>query len=83
MKKTAEKTVEFIDDVICDICGKSCKDKLDNFENAELNAYWGYTSKRDGDTYEVDMCEDCFDKTLQFLIKLKGSNIEPTSQNNI
>lgn len=83
MKKTALKTIEVIDDVTCDICNKSCKDHIDNMESASLTAYWGYSSKKDGQNYDLDICESCFDKTLEFLSKLKGSVIKPSSENNI
>lgn len=83
MKKTALKTIEVIDDVTCDICNKSCKDHIDNMESASLTAYWGYSSKKDGQNYDLDICESCFDKTLEFLVKLKGSVIKPSSENNI
>lgn len=83
MKKIAEKTIEVIDDVVCDICNKSCKDCHENMESASLTAYWGYSSKKDGQQYEVDICENCFDKTLEFFAKLKGSEIKPISENNI
>jgi hypothetical protein len=83
MKKIAEKVIEVVDDVTCDVCGKSCKDHMDNMEQATLSAYWGYSSKKDGQNYEVDICENCFDKTLEFLSKLKGSTIKPIVENNI
>lgn len=83
MKKIGEKTIEVIDDVTCDVCGKSCKDHMDNIESATLSAYWGYSSKKDGSNYDVDICESCFDKTLEFLAKLKGSIIKPTTEDNL
>lgn len=83
MKKIASKTIEVIDDVSCDVCGKNCKDGLENIESALLTAYWGFTSKKDGQNYEIDICEECFDKTLEYLSKLKGSNINPISENNL
>lgn len=83
MKKIAEKTIEVIDDVTCDVCGKSCKDHIDNIESALLSAYWGYSSKKDGLNYEVDLCENCFDKVLEFIAKIKGSIVNPTSNNNL
>jgi hypothetical protein len=56
---------------------------MDNMESASLNAYWGYSSKKDGQNYDIDLCENCFDKTLLFLSKLKGSEIKPNSENNL
>ena len=83
MKKLAKKTFEVVDDVVCDVCSKSCKDGLENIESASISAYWGYTSKKDGDQYELDICENCFDKLIQFLNDLKGSEIKPNSTENI
>lgn len=83
MKKIAEKTIEVIDDITCDVCGNSCKDKIDNIESALLSAYWGYSSKKDGHNYEVDLCEKCFDKVLEFIAKIKGSVVAPISNNNL
>lgn len=80
MKKIAQKTIEVIDDIECDICGKTCKDHMENFENASLTAYWGYSSKKDGQQYDIDICENCFDKTLEFLTKLKGKIISPIKE---
>ena len=83
MKKIANKTIEVIDDIICDICGNNCKDKLENIESAALTAYWGYTSRKDGQQFELDICENCFDKLIKFLSDLKGSQINPNSENII
>lgn len=80
MKKIAKKTIEVIDDIECDICGKNCKDHMGNFENASLTAYWGFTSKKDSQQYDIDICENCFDKTLDFFAKLKGKIISPIKE---
>ena len=40
-------------------------------ESATLSAQWGYLSKKDGDTYNVDLCESCFDATISFLKQRK------------
>lgn len=69
MKKKKKKYVLQVDDVICDVCCKSCKKTCD-IESATLCARWGYDSKKDGDFYDIDLCEDCFDKVIDFLNKI-------------
>lgn len=64
MKKYFKKNN--LKEVICDSCKNSCKKEFD-FEYATLNAHWGYGSKKDGDVYQIDLCEDCFDKISDFL----------------
>jgi hypothetical protein len=71
MKKNKQKLVLQLDDIICDICGNSCKKKVD-IESAKLFAHWGYDSLKDGDVYDIDICENCFDKTLAFLMKIRS-----------
>lgn len=71
MKIFKSKKVKIVDEIICDVCGESCKD--DNFgnEHAVIIADWGYSSKKDGEKYSVDLCEKCFEKTLQFLDSIR------------
>ena len=68
LKETLCKT---LDDIFCDICGGSCKKMIDdeafNIESACLSANWGYGSQSDGETYRIDICEGCFQKTIGFL----------------
>lgn len=71
MKKTKEKLVLQLDDIVCDICGDSCKKNLD-IESAKLFAHWGYDSKKDGDVYDIDLCEKCFDRTLNYLMQIRS-----------
>jgi hypothetical protein len=82
MKKYVKKTIDDLDDITCDVCNQSCK-KHHNIESATLSAYWGYDSKRDGETFDVDICESCFDKLIKFMSDLKGSSINPASTENI
>ena len=71
MKVKKDVTIEKVDDVICDVCGKRCKGSCD-IECATLAATWGYDSKRDGEVHECDMCEDCYEKVCQFIESLGG-----------
>jgi hypothetical protein len=68
VKETVKKTIEAeeIADIICDVCGKSCKKhpKAD-FEFATLNSTWGYFSKKDMERHQIIFCEDCYDEFLE------------------
>lgn len=49
-------------DVICDKCGKSCRDSMGmNFEYAEIEACWGFASKKDLEHHTAQVCEACYD----------------------
>ena len=71
MKRNKKKLVLQLDDIVCDICGNSCKKNLD-IESAKLFAHWGYDSSKDGYVYDIDLCEGCFDKTLTFLLEIRS-----------
>lgn len=60
-------------DITCDICNKSCKDELGNFEYALLEADWGYTSNKDLEQHSCYMCETCYDKVKSFIESINGS----------
>ncbi|WP_336758561.1 type II toxin-antitoxin system HicB family antitoxin [Aeromonas hydrophila] len=65
MKLIGRIEIDGVTDVICDICGGSTTIKDDYPpEFATLKAAWGYPSKHDGKSYELDFCEDCFFQTL-------------------
>jgi len=74
-EKTMNET-ESTKDVLCDICGKSTKksDGFDEFEYAILTAAWGYQSKKDGESWECALCEDCADEFKKW-VELKGGKI--------
>lgn len=56
------KGTEGWEDIVCDKCGKSCRDDMDmNFEFATLTACWGYASKKDLYQDEAQICEPCYD----------------------
>jgi hypothetical protein len=66
MKTFKEVVGKKLDEIYCDVCGKSCMKSCDN-EHASLWATWGYDSKKDLTRHDIDLCEDCFDKTIEFL----------------
>jgi hypothetical protein len=61
--KTVEKKV--VDKTYCDVCGSCCTDDNCGDEYATLEALWGYCSSKDGSKYEIHLCENCFDETIQ------------------
>lgn len=77
MKKYIKKFCNKLDDILCDVCGESCKKTCD-FEHATITATWGYDSKKDLTNHEIDLCESCFDKTIEFLKSIR-KNIETNS----
>jgi hypothetical protein len=65
-----EQLVFVVDDIICDICGNSCKKPM-NYEYMDLHAAWGYDSGYDGQVWTAEICEECVVKFLIPLIKFK------------
>jgi hypothetical protein len=56
-------------DIICDICGKSCKS-----EHGLIFADWGYDSEHDFETWECHLCEKCFFLVVSYVRRsLRGS----------
>ena len=72
--KTEPKKV--VDEILCDCCGKSCTitEPVIEHEYASIEAIWGYFSNQDGNQYNLDICEDCFNEVLE-LIKNKRKRI--------
>lgn len=75
MKIFKEVVGKKLDQIFCDICGQNCmkENAVDN-EHALLSATWGYDSRKDLISHDVDLCEDCFDKTIQFLKDLRKNS---------
>lgn len=73
MKTFKEVIGKKLDQIICDVCGQNCMKEVDN-EYASLSATWGYDSRKDLTRHNIDLCEDCFDKTIQFLKELRKSS---------
>ena len=71
MKIFKETTVKKISEIYCDVCEECCTDENFGTESASLSAEWGYGSKKDGESYHVDLCESCFDATISFLKQRK------------
>lgn len=60
------KEVDTLTDVICDLCGKSCKTEY-GMEYMSLSTNWGYMSKHDLERWEADLCEECVETKLSFV----------------
>lgn len=90
IKKALNKKENIVTDVICDICGKSCKKDeriVDNelridqgdvfylFEYMTLYANWGfYSTSKDTQEWTAHVCEQCVDEKLSPMIKFKKDN---------
>lgn len=62
MKVHAKRLVETVVDRVCDVCNKSVMNEIAEHkyeECGELKANWGYGSKNDGESYHIDLCENC------------------------
>ena len=69
IKKNAPS--QFVKDVKCDICGKSCKTEINTFEFMELKVDWGYGADKDGKRQTAQVCEKCVEEKLEPIIKFK------------
>ncbi|RUO35705.1 MULTISPECIES: hypothetical protein [Aliidiomarina] len=81
MKKETNQATTVIEDIICDICGESVipnvlkkhlKNANDFSDYAKLTASFGYGSKRDGERFDFDFCESCFEKIRAKVRELQG-----------
>lgn len=64
--KSVERPQLEVEDVTCDVCGKSCFNGT-NFEFVKLSNSWGYGSSHDMETWEAQICEHCVDTKLNFI----------------
>lgn len=79
MRKYRKRLKSELSDIVCDICGESCMSDCSMkdpamAEWALLEASWGYCSRKDGEHYNCEMCEKCFDKISAFVDSLKASH---------
>lgn len=77
MKTFKQELKQSIDKIYCDMCGSCCTD--DNFgtECATVEAVWGYNSKKDGVEYDIQLCERCFDETIEFIRHTRKQHLGP------
>jgi hypothetical protein len=62
--------------IICDSCNKDCFGGCDN-EFAIITATWGYDSNKDLVNHNLHLCEDCFDKAIEFLKRTNPNRPSP------
>jgi len=77
MKVFEKRLVDTVVDRMCDVCNESVMKKVadEHFEEcAEFKANFGYGSKLDGNSYHLDLCEDCF-MTALYALKDKRRSV--------
>jgi hypothetical protein len=80
MRTFKEEVRKVLDDVNCDICGKSTTNYPDvGPDYATLESYWGYGSQKDGSKYEVHLCESCFNDVIDLLKETRKRILGPFS----
>lgn len=64
--KEVQETVEKIESITCDVCGKDIFDDILEYEEkVSINYIGGYGSVfGDGSTVEIDICQKCFKDKL-------------------
>jgi hypothetical protein len=83
--KRENKPVNVIDDIFCDMCGKSCSvfpyKNIGGMENEKqqiyisLESHWGYGSGKDATYWKAQICEKCVDEKLKPIIQFQIGNI--------
>jgi hypothetical protein len=78
MRKFRKVLRDELEDVVCDVCGRSCMSDCSlgdpsMAEYATLEGIWGYCSRMDGERHRCEMCEDCFRRVWGFIDSLMGS----------
>ena len=72
-----KKLVKSVDSIYCDMCGENCTKEQLGHEYGLLEAQWGYSSKQDGKTYDIHLCEKCFMNVITFIKKQRQCNLRP------
>lgn len=76
--KTYKIVTKHIEDkVYCDMCGNDCCIDQINNEYATLEALWGYGSDRDGEKFDIQLCINCFNETLEMIKKRRKQHLGP------
>ena len=78
--KTYKKVTKKVEDkVICDVCGKICTNDNYGSEYATVEALWGYSSSRDGEKFDIQLCENCFGDMLGWMRNKRKEYLGPFS----
>lgn len=78
-KETNSEHVKEIVNIICDVCFSRCyyspHDEITDINYANISAYWGIGSKYFQKKFNIDICENCFEKVLKLLKKNRKSSL--------
>ena len=78
MKTFKEQLRKVVDDVNCDVCGKSTTINTNvGPDYATLESCWGYGSEKDGTKYNIELCETCFFEVLSFIKEKRRQVLGP------
>lgn len=71
--KTVAKDVPYIDNILCNKCGKKVWDSATSIEDRvegrtkeyfEAHQEWGYFSTRDGEAHCFELCQECYEHLI-------------------
>ena len=79
MRTYKKVTTKVEDQVICDVCGKICTNDNYGSEYATVEALWGYSSSRDGERFDIQLCENCFGDMLGWMRNKRKEYLGPFS----
>lgn len=78
MKYYQKQFVHTVVDRVCDVCGSSVMIDINGHKVEEVGALiarWGCGSKEDGNSYHLDLCENCFKFAVAALKEHRRSTI--------
>ncbi len=79
MRKYLDENKAELISVICNACGKELLVENGILKEGclEVNASFGYFSKRDGQIHRFDLCEDCYEKIIAgFRIPVENQEVK-------
>ena len=67
MRKYKNYKTRELQQVVCNMCGKTMKVNKGILEEGVFHAEmpWGYFSEKDGEVHSLDLCESCYDKWIK------------------
>lgn len=68
-KGFSTEIVDTVEDVICNRCGKSTR-ILGIYQYLHFESNWGYSSRRDLETWSGDLCQDCAEEFEKWVGKI-------------
>ena len=63
-RKLVQKEVEEVEDILCNLCGKSLYDGVNYNGLTDAEMKCGYGSKWDGTIFKFSLCEDCMEELM-------------------